>query len=150
MVFGVPGSPGGHLLPQRRSVPTQVAYCPEQQPIDKLYGTATATVCHSMLHHCVHCACTNQNPHVPAYIPQEGPRCPTPLNRLSFRLSCLLRPSAPPRLGFQMGAGVWSWLLGFSCICAARVPVAPAVGAVPLCLVPRWHRGRCDVHCCVG
>ena len=37
--------------------------------------------------------------------------------------------------------------LGFSCMGAARVPVAPAVGVVPLCLrlVPRWHRRRCDV-----
>ena len=35
--------------------------------------------------------------------------------------------------------------LGFSCMCAARVPVAPAVGAVPLCLAPRWHRVRCDL-----
>ena len=32
-------------------------------------------------------------------------------------------------------------------MCAARVPVAPAVGAVPLnlWLVPQWHRVRCDV-----
>ena len=36
--------------------------------------------------------------------------------------------------------------LSFSCMCAVRVPVAPAVGAVPLCLVRRWHRGRCDVR----
>ena len=56
------------------------------------------------------------------------------VDRLSFRLSCLLRPS-----------GALTRRLGFSCMCAARVPVTPAVGAVPLCLVPRWHRGRCDV-----
>ena len=30
-------------------------------------------------------------------------------------------------------------------MCATRVPVAPAVGVVPPCLVPRWRRGRCDV-----
>ena len=30
-------------------------------------------------------------------------------------------------------------------MCAARVPAAPVVGAVPLYLVPRSHRGRCDV-----
>ena len=37
--------------------------------------------------------------------------------------------------------------LYFSCLCAERVPVAPAVGAVLhcLCLVPWWHRLRCDV-----
>ena len=71
------------------------------------------------------------------------------VDRLSFCLSCLLRPSVPalPRLGFLTGAGGLPRRLGFSCMCAARVPVAPAVGAVPLCLclVPLWHRGRCDV-----
>ena len=50
-----------------------------------------------------------------------------------------------PRLGFLTGAGGLPRRLGFSYMCVARVPVAPAVGAVPLCLrlVPRWHRGRC-------
>ena len=44
----------------------------------------------------------------------------------------------------------WRWgmlrHLDFSCVCAGRVPVAPAVGAVLpcLCLVPWWHRVRCD------
>ena len=41
-----------------------------------------------------------------------------------------------------------------SVVCAARFPVAPAVGVVPLCLclVRRWHRVRCDVSvlACVG
>ena len=38
-------------------------------------------------------------------------------------------------------------IICFRCMCAAHVSVAPAVGAVPLCLwlVPRWHRLRCDV-----
>ena len=69
------------------------------------------------------------------------------VDRLSFRLSCFLRPSAQvlSRLGFLPGAGELPRRLGFSCICAARVTVAPAVGAVPLCLVPRWHKGRCYV-----
>ena len=50
-------------------------------------------------------------------------------------------------LGFITGTGGLPRRLGFSCMCAARVPVAPAVGAMPLCLrlVPRWHRVRCDV-----
>ena len=44
-------------------------------------------------------------------------------------------------------SGLHHGRLGFNCTCAARVPVAPAVGAVPLCLcqVPQWHRVRCDV-----
>ena len=71
------------------------------------------------------------------------------MNRLSFRLSCMLRPNAPvlPCLGLLTGAGGLPLRLGFSCKCAARVPVAPAVGAVPLCqcLVPQRYRGRCDV-----
>ena len=48
-------------------------------------------------------------------------------------------------LGFITGAGGSPRRLGFSCICAARVPVSPAVDAVPLCLVPWWYRVRCDV-----
>ena len=68
------------------------------------------------------------------------------VDRFSFCLSCLVRPSVPC-LGFLKGAGGVPRRLGFSCVCAARVPVAPAVGAVPLCLclVPLWHRVRCDV-----
>ena len=36
--------------------------------------------------------------------------------------------------------------LGFSCMCTAWLPVVPVVGAAPLCLclVPRWHRVRCE------
>ena len=50
-------------------------------------------------------------------------------------------------LGFIGGAGGLPRRLSFSCMCAARVPVAPAVGAVLLCfwLVPRWHRVQCDL-----
>ena len=62
---------------------------------------------------------------------------------------CIVCYSVPalPRPGFLTGAGGLPPRLGFSCMCAARVPVSPAVGAVPLCLylVPRWHRGRCGV-----
>ena len=38
--------------------------------------------------------------------------------------------------------------LDLSCVCAARVPVSPAVGAVlpSLWLVPSWHRVQCDVR----
>ena len=62
--------------------------------------------------------------------------CVRGLDRLRFRLFCLSRPSAPACPG-----------LGFRCMRAAWLHVAPAVGAVPLCLrlVPRWHRVRCDV-----
>ena len=71
------------------------------------------------------------------------------VDRLSFRPSCVSRPSAPAlsRLGFRTGAGGLPRRHGFSCMCAARVPVAPAVGVVPLCLclVPLWHRRRFDV-----
>ena len=37
--------------------------------------------------------------------------------------------------------------LGFSCMCTSWLPVVPVVGAAPLCLclVPLWHRVRCDV-----
>ena len=70
------------------------------------------------------------------------------VDHLSFRLSCSLRPSAPalPCLGFLTGG-----CLGFRCMCAARVPVAPTVGAVPLCLclVPLPRRGRVSVVCWV-
>ena len=49
------------------------------------------------------------------------------VDRLSFRLSCLLRPSAAalPCLGLITGAGGLPQRLGFSCMCTARVPVAP-------------------------
>ena len=71
------------------------------------------------------------------------------MDRLSFRLSCLLRLDAPAllRLGFRTGTGGLPRCLRFSFMCAARVPVAPAVGAVPLCLclVPLRHRGWCAV-----
>ena len=65
-------------------------------------------------------------------------------DRLNFRPSCLLRPSA--------GAAVTGLHHGRRGVAPAPrfqlcVPVAPAVGAVPLCLclVPQWHRGWCDV-----
>ena len=32
------------------------------------------------------------------------------------------------------GVGAFPRCLGFSCMCAARIPVAPAVDVVPLCL----------------
>ena len=71
------------------------------------------------------------------------------LDRLRFRPFCLLRPSALALLclGFITGAGGLPRRLDFSHMCPAWVPVAPAVGAVSLCLcmVPRWHRVRCDV-----
>ena len=67
----------------------------------------------------------------------------------SVRFVCLFRPStlALRCLGFITGAGALARRLGFGCMYAARVPVAPAVDAVPLCLwlVPQWLRVRCDV-----
>ena len=69
------------------------------------------------------------------------------LDRLKLRMFCLFRPSTPALwcLGFITGAGGLPWCL--SCICAERVPVAPTLDAVPLCmwLVPRWHRMQCYV-----
>ena len=62
----------------------------------------------------------------------------------------LLQPSAPALAcwGFITGAGWLPRRLGFSCMCTAWLPVVPVVGAAPLCLclVPRWHRVRCDVR----
>ena len=54
-------------------------------------------------------------------------------------------PAAQGR--WRAAPGVTLWRFGFSCICAAWVPDAPAVAAAPvcLCLVPRWHRVRCDL-----
>ena len=76
--------------------------------------------------------------------------CVRDLDRLRFRPFCLFSPSALALLclgSITGGAVGLPRRLGFSCMCVARVPVAPAVGAVPLCvwLVPRWHRVRCDV-----
>ena len=50
-------------------------------------------------------------------------------------------------LDVLLGAGELPRRLAFSCVCAELVPVALAVGAVPLCLclVPRWHKVRCNV-----
>ena len=49
---------------------------------------------------------------------------------------CLLHPGAPALRR-----------LDFGCVCARRVPVASAVGAVLpyLCLVPSRHSVRCDI-----
>ena len=49
-------------------------------------------------------------------------------------------------LGVISGAGGVPQRLDFSGVCAARVPIAPAVGAVLpyVCLVPWWHRVRRD------
>ena len=49
-------------------------------------------------------------------------------------------------LGMILGAGGLPRRLDFSCVCAGRVPIAPAVGAVLpyLCLVPWWRRVWCD------
>ena len=63
-----------------------------------------------------------------------------------FRLLC---PGALTLRSLDMisGAEVLPWRLTFSYVCAERVPLAPAVGAVlpHLCLVPWRHRARCDV-----
>ena len=62
---------------------------------------------------------------------------------------CLLRPSAPALRCLGMISGPEGLLrrLKFSCVCAAQVPVATAVGNVlpELYLLPLWHRLRCDV-----
>ena len=60
------------------------------------------------------------------------------------------KQSVPASLGFITGAWGLPQRLGFSCMRTARVPVAPAVGAVLLCLwlMPRWHRVRCAVCVC--
>ena len=63
------------------------------------------------------------------------------LERLRFRL---FRPSAPALryLSLIKGAGGLPRRFGFSCVCAAQVPVAPTVGAMLPCLwlVDWWHR----------
>ena len=70
------------------------------------------------------------------------------MDGLSFRPFRLLRRSALALacLGFITGARGLRRRLSIGCICAAWVPVAPAMGAAPLnlCLVPRWHRMQCD------
>ena len=75
--------------------------------------------------------------------------CVLGLDRLRFRSFCLFRPSTPALrcLSFMKGAGGLPRHLSFSCMCAARVHVAPAVGVVLLSLrlVPSWHRVQCDV-----
>ena len=68
--------------------------------------------------------------------------------RLRFRSLSLSCPSAPALrcLRFITGAGELPRCFDFSFVCAAQVPVAPAVGALLPCmwLVPRWHRVRGD------
>ena len=78
--------------------------------------------------------------------------CVWGLNRYRFRAFGLLSHSVPalPCPAFITGAGGLPRRLGFCCMCAAQVPVAPTVGAVSLCLVPRWHRERCACGVLVG
>ena len=72
------------------------------------------------------------------------------LDHPKVRPFCLLWPSAPALAccAFITGAGVLPQRRGFSYMCTTWLPVAPVVGAAPLCLclVPRWHRVRCDVR----
>ena len=71
------------------------------------------------------------------------------LEHLRLRAFCFLCPTAPALqcLGVTPGAGGLPRCLDFSCVCAARVPVVPAVDAMLqfLWLVPWWHRVQCDV-----
>ena len=65
----------------------------------------------------------------------------------------VLSVTAPARRRWRVGAssralGGFPRRRGFSCMCTTWLPVVPVVGATPLCLcmVPRWHRVRCDVR----
>ena len=70
--------------------------------------------------------------------------CVLGLDCLRFRAFCPITP-ALQCLGFITGAGGLPRRLG--CMCAVRVHITPAVGALLPCpwLVPLWHRVRCDV-----
>ena len=63
---------------------------------------------------------------------------------------CLLRPSAPALrcLGAISGTGGLPWCLDFSCVCAERLSVAPAVGTA-LPYICAWCLGGtgCSVMC---